>query len=321
MKNFLRRYGIWVISAAALTFVISELNWAEFIAQLVKVSLLDISLLVVIYLIGFLPRALRSKLMLPALSWQAAMGGVMIGYAANNILPARLGELVRAHIIGKVEGIRTSTTLSSIVFERVLDGFVIVILLFIGSAQLELPGWAEKARWTGLAFFSLLLIIFMISGFFKSFCLRFVPKGRLGTFIEGVLEGAAIGCRNIPALLSIVALSFVVWFMEAAMFRYGFSVFDLRLGYLEALFILGVLNLGILIPNSPGNIGVFQYFTVLALSVFAIEASQATAYSVILHLCQYVPVTCIGLFYLSLFGVRSLTELRKDVSDERICPQ
>ncbi|NMC63866.1 MAG: flippase-like domain-containing protein [SAR324 cluster bacterium] len=313
MSNFLRRYGIWIISVAALTFVISKLNWAAFLAQLAKVSILDILLLVIIYLLGFFPRALRSKLMLPALSWQAAMGGVMIGYAANNILPARLGELVRAHIIGKVEGIRTSTTLSSIVFERMLDGFVIVILLFIGSTQLALPGWAEEARWTGLALFSVALIIFLISGFFRSFCLRFVPEGRLGTFIEGVLEGAAIGCRNVPALLSIVALSFAVWFMEAVMFRYGFAIFDLRLGYLEALFVLGVLNLGILIPNSPGNIGVFQYFTILALSVFEIDASHATAYSVVLHLCQYVSVTCIGLFYLSLFGVRSLTDLRKDV--------
>ncbi len=311
MKTFLKRYGIWLVSAAAVAYVISRLNLDEFLISIKSISILDVALLTVIYLIGFLPRALRSRLMLPALSWHGAMGGVMIGYAANNLLPARLGELVRAQLVGTVEGIRRTTTLSSIVFERVLDGFVIVILLFIGSAGLMLPDWANKARWAGLALFSGLLLAFLISGFFKSFFMRFVPKGGPGQFIEGAIDGAAIGCRSIPILVVIVGLSFVVWSIEAGMFYYGFYAFGIQADYLQALFVLGVLNLAILIPNAPGNIGVFQTFTILALGVFAVAASQATAYSVVLHLCQYVPVTAIGLGYLSYFGFKSFDELRK----------
>lgn len=308
----MKKYAIWLISAVALGLVIYQLDWNEFVEHLRSVSVLQVLILIVIYLLGFVPRAVRSKLMLPALSPQAAVGGVMIGYAANNILPARLGELVRAQLVGKVEGIRRATTLSSIIFERVLDGFVIVLLLFLGCSKLVLPDWAEKARWSGLVLFSVLLLGFLVSGFYKEFFVRFIPRGRLGQFVEGAMEGAAIGCRSIPVLLLIVLLSFVVWFIEGAMFYYGFRVFSVPQDYLSALFVLGVINLGILIPNSPGNVGVFQYFTVLAMSVFSIAASEATAYSVVIHLCQYVPVTAIGLFYLSYFGFRSFSDLQKE---------
>ena len=310
MKTFMKRYGIWAISLAALALVLSRLDWAAFVQNLKSISLRDVALCTLIYLLGFIPRAIRSKLMLPALSPNAAMGGVMIGYAANNLLPARLGEVVRAQLIGRVEGIRVATTLSSIVFERVLDGAAIVMLLFIGCSGLTLPGWADKARWTGLAIFAVLLVCFLLSGFFHRFFSRFVPGGRLGHFIEGAMEGAAIGCRSVPALLAIVLLSFVVWCIEAGMFYIGFHAFGMPLGYFAALFVLGVLNLGILIPNSPGNVGVFQYFTVLSLGVFAISESQAAAYSVVLHLCQYIPVTAIGLIYLSVFGFKSFRELQ-----------
>ena len=310
MKTFLKKYGIWLISAAALYCVFSRLDWKEFLHYLKRISVLDVVLLVAIYLIGFLPRAVRSKMMLPALSPNGAMGGVMIGYAANNLLPARLGELVRAQLVGTVEGIRRSTTLSSIVFERVLDGFVIVILLFVGCSNLTLPDWAEKARWSGLLLFSCLLFGFLVSGFFPNFFKRFLPAGRLGNFIEGAIDGAAIGCRSVWALLAIVLLSFLTWIIESGMFYYCFQTFGIEQPFLSALFVLGVINLGILIPNSPGNVGVFQYFTVLALSVFMVPQSQATAYSVVIHLCQYIPVTIIGLFYLSFFGFKSFAELK-----------
>ena len=310
MRSFMKRYGIWIVSAAALFYVVSRIDLNEFLAHLGNVSVIDILLLILIYLSGFLPRALRSRLMLPQLSRHGAMGGVMIGYAANNLLPARLGEIVRAQLVGTVEGIRRTTTLSSIVFERVLDGFVIVILLFIGSSGLALPDWAEKTRWTGLALFSVLLVMFLVSGFFKSFFMRFVPGGRAGSFVEGAMDGAAIGCRSLRALSGIVLLSFVIWFIETGMFFFGFRVFNISLGYVDALFVLGVLNLGILIPNSPGNVGLFQYFTVLSLGVFGIGASEATAYSVVLHLCQYIPVTAVGLGYLSFFGFKSFGELQ-----------
>ena len=315
MKTFIKKYGIWLVSAAALFYVFSKLDWHEFLHYLKAISIFDVLLLILIYLLGFIPRALRSKMMLPALSPNGAMGGVMIGYAANNLLPARLGELVRAQLVGTVEGIRRSTTLSSIVFERVLDGFVIVILLFIGCSNLALPAWAEKARWSGLILFSCLLLGFLVSGFFPNFFRRFLPKGGLGQFIEGAIEGAAIGCRSIGALSVIVLLSFLTWIIETGMFYYCFRIFGIQQSFLAALFVLGVINLGILIPNSPGNVGVFEGFTILALEVFAVSKAQATAYSVVIHLCQYIPVTMIGLFYLSFFGFKSFSELKGSKTD------
>ncbi len=301
---------LWAVSFLALYYVVSQINWPEFFNHASKISLLEIVALVAIYLLGFIPRSIRSKLMLPLISKQSAVAGVVIGYAANNLLPARLGEFVRAQLIAKVEKIRLSTTLSSIAFERVLDGFIIVILLFIGSGDL-LPDWAEQARWLGFYFFTGFFIIFLALGRFSTHFEPFLPPGKLGHMALGILEGAKIGCRKISTLTIIVVLSLLTWIIESMMFYLGFLVFGINQSFYAALFVLGVVNLGILIPNSPGNIGVFQYFTLLALSVFGISTSQAAAYSIVLHICQYVPVTVIGCFFLSKYGFRSFEEIKK----------
>ena len=95
------------------------------------------------------------------------------------------------------------------------------------------------------------------------------------------------------------------------MFWYGFHVFQLHLDLYAALFVLGVVNLGVLIPSSPGNVGVFQFFCVKALSIHAISGSQAMAYAVVIHMCQYLPVTVIGVWALHSLGFKSFTAVRE----------
>src|SRR5687767_9971143 len=100
-----KRYIGWAISALFLALVFSKIEWREFFQSLSRISVFDLVILCAIYLFGFLLRGMRSRILLPALGYQAALGGVFVGYAANNLLPARLGEVVRAHVVGKHAGI------------------------------------------------------------------------------------------------------------------------------------------------------------------------------------------------------------------------
>ena len=117
-------------------------------------------------------------------------------------------------------------------------------------------------------------------------------------------------------VFSLVTYSLLIWFIEGLMFLYGFSVFDFNISNLSAFFVLGIVNLGVLIPSSPGNVGVFQYFTTLALGVFGIGTSQATAYAFTLHLCQYLPITIMGCIFLSQFGFRSFIDLQRSADSD-----
>ena len=283
-----------------------------FYTEVSKLSFLNILGLITLYLIGFVFRGIRSKILLPSLNYVDAFCGVIIGYAANNVLPARLGEVVRAHLIGKKINVSRSTTLSSILIERVFDGFAIVILLCIGSVNLNLTSFALKCRNFGLVFFSLGLLGVLISGFFNEFFLKFIPSGKIGKFAKGILEGTKIASRSYSAVFFILITSFLVWISESSMFYYGALIFDFNLSFLSSLLILGIVNLGVLIPSSPGNLGLFQYFTVAALSVFpSISHSSATAYAIVIHLFQLLPVTILGFAFLPYYGAKSFSDISK----------
>jgi uncharacterized protein (TIRG00374 family) len=250
--------------------------------------------------------------MLPSLKPGVALGGVLVGYAANNLLPARLGELVRAQTVGHAQKISRSTVLSSILVERIFDGSALVILLVIGSRALTVPEWYGGVQAMGIFVFASALFGVVFCGRAEGFLRTRLPKGRLGGFIGAVLDGVTSSSRSPFTLLVALGLSVLVWVIEGAMFWYALQSFGLSSSFLVALFVLGIVNLGILVPSSPGYVGVFQYFGVLALGALGVEPNAATAAMIVLHACQYFPATIAGLVAFQRFGVGSFVRLRSE---------
>jgi glycosyltransferase 2 family protein len=233
----------------------------------------------------------------------------------------RLGEVVRAQVVGKYSNELRSTVLSSIVIERIFDGFAIVILLLIGAWSLKLPDWALKARLLGISLFTFALASLILVGFFKDFFKKLIDK--LGQtlnselkIIRGLFEGITIATRSMSTVVQVLALSFLIWGLEGFLYYYGFQVFDFAGTYLNALFVLGVINLGVLIPSSPGYVGVFEWFTTNSLSIFNIPATPATAYALILHAVQYFPITVIGCLYFYKFGIAPSKIIGSDIVED-----
>ena len=302
MKGWKRHIG-WFVSAIFLVLVFRNVEWGEFFASLRTISWWQPVILAAIYLFGYQIRGMRSLFLLPSLNFNQALGGVFIGYAANNILPARLGELVRAHVVGKRAGIKRTVAFSSVLVERVFDGSAIVVLLLIGAGELQLPEWADQARSLGILLFSLALGGVLLVGWTHTYWDRFLPMNRLGEFAHGLFEGVALAVRTPLTLFLVLSSSLFIWTVEAFMFYWCAYAFDIDLSFKGALFVMSIVNLGVLIPSSPGGLGLFQFFCVKSLEFFGVDHAQATAYSVLVHLCQYIPVTTIGLLWLPRFGV------------------
>lgn len=308
-----KKYIGWVISIFFLGLVFSKIEWKAFLESLGRISVFDIVALCCIYLFGFTLRGVRSRILLPALGYRAALGGVFVGYAANNLLPARLGEVVRAHVVGKYAQIKRTTAFSSILVERIFDGSAIVMLLIVGTSGLQLPEWAVDLRLGGAILFSLALLGVLAVGATHAFWERILPENKVGRALLGLIEGIALAVRDVPTTVMVLVSSVVIWVIEGGMFYYGIHAFGFELSYFAALFVMAVVNLGVLIPSSPGGLGVFQYFTILSLTFLHVEHAPATAYAVVVHLCQYLPVTIIGVLWLPRFGVKTLSgeELEK----------
>ena len=306
-----KKYLGWLISAIFLALVFSKVELAAFFSSLKLLSPFDPFVLALIYLFGFIIRGLRSKLLLPTLGWRESFGGVFIGYATNNVLPARLGEVVRAHVVGKSAGIKRTVAFSSILVERIFDGSAIVFLLILGTQSLTLPDWADEVRIGGLGLFSAALICVLLVGVFHEFVstsiTRMIPHQGAAEALIGLSEGVALAVRNIRTLVLIITSSIAIWLIESAMFAYCMQAFAFNTSFSAAMFVMAIVNLGVLIPSSPGGLGVFQYFAVLALTFLGIENAPATAYAIVIHLAQYLPVTIIGLLWLPRFGVKHLT--------------
>jgi len=310
LKKYFRRYGGFVVSAVFIYYILfhSGVSFSEFKENLKRVAFSDVCVLATLYLIPYPIRAWRACVLLPQLKFPVSLGGVFVGYAANNVLPFRLGEVVRAQVVGKYAGEKRSLVLSSVLIERVFDGFAIVLLLFVGARSLDLPEWAVQARLFGIALFSSAILGIFLSGWAAPLITRMInfciPWAGLKDFALGILEGMKLVTRDIRSGLAILALSFLIWGLEGGMYWYGFHAFHIDGSLYQALFVLGIVNLGVLLPSSPGFVGVFEAFCVNSLAVIHVDRAVGLAYGVVLHLLQYVPVTIIGFIYIYRYGIK-----------------
>lgn len=321
MSSSFRRLLGWALSLGLLGWLALRIEFQSFWEALSGVSFFDLGILAAIYLTGFLFRGLRSQVLLPELNFELALGGVVVGYAANNLLPARLGEVVRAQLVGIRAGLSRAMVFSNVIVERILDGLAIVTLLFIGSSTLQLPPWADQIANIGAVIFGTAFIGVALLGPTEKIWSRFIPAGRIGEILHSFADGIKAAARKPSQLVQVMAYSVLIWFIEAVMFWYAGEVFGFGFGLLSAMFVLGVVNLGVLIPSSPGNVGVFQYFAVLSLGAIGVGESPATAYALTVHACQYLPIVIIGLLWLPHFGFKSFTQLRGAASPSALAGQ
>jgi uncharacterized protein (TIRG00374 family) len=244
---------------------------------------------------------------------------LMLGFAANNVLPARIGEVARAYALGSREGVSRGYALATIAVERVCDGVTLLVFMTIALALFPLPvesATLDTVIYSAIAIFSVATVVLISVVLWPlrwlSITQRIVRRlpERLGRLVlgiaEAVLEGLS-GLRSRRALLQIAGYSVVIWSLECAVFACVLRAFALGLSTGEwlaaAVFLLVFVNLGIMIPSLPGYIGTYQFFAKLALGAFSVPASLALGLSLVAHAMQYGLITGMGLLCLWRMGL------------------
>ena len=250
---------------------------------------------------------------------------VVVGYMANNLLPMRLGEVVRSYYLGQREGLSTSAGLATIVVERVFD--MLTLLFFLAAASLALPIGGllrDIAQDPGVSSFLFILIILVATVLFPlalgllvtvayrpEWPVRLMERvahrlprnlGPRAVELTGLFVNGLSPLRYPRRLVALFALSLPVWLVEASMYYViGFS-FGLQDSFsslgMMAVAILATTatsNLATSVPSFPGGIGPFELFAVATLGALEVEGSLALAYAVILHVALLAPVTLVGL--------------------------
>jgi uncharacterized protein (TIRG00374 family) len=267
------------------------------------------------YVVGHFVRGARLKYLVrreAKLQLTTATNVVVVGYASNNVLPARLGELVRAGMLAERTGIPLTQALTVTFIERLVDGVAILFLLIGSNWATHTAGWIAELARVGALVFGLALCGLGLAVLFPTALSSLASRlsQPLGTrahdtavgLTTSIVNGAACLRRPLDAA-AIGALSIVVWLCESAMFALILPALGLRLELGTAVIAMSVTNLGILVPSTPGFVGPFHFFCSQALQAQGTGAELALAYAVLVHIAFYVPATLWGAGAMLWYGV------------------
>jgi hypothetical protein len=237
----------------------------------------------------------------------------IIGYMANNLLPARAGEVVRAYVIGDREGVSKMAALGTIAVERLFDGCVLVSMLLIAGA---IVGF-DDTKLRVIAIASSFFFLAALAGFYvltlseqrarrvTHFLLRALPE-RLEERAEGIADALVSSLRSVHSwrsVLFVIVLSAIAWTIEATAYAVVGKGFGLGVGFGQYCLLLAASNLAIIIPTFLGGTGPFEWATRLVLVAAGVSEGLAGAYALVAHALVIVPTTILGLLLLWTFGI------------------
>jgi uncharacterized protein (TIRG00374 family) len=233
---------------------------------------------------------------------------VVIGYMGNNIYPARAGEVLRAYVLKRREGVSISSSLATILVERVFDGVVMLFFIFVSLPFAPMPPYLRQlVVWSSILFFGVLGGFFLIASkpdWAKSLYYRtiesFIPA-RFRAKVEGILdrfmEGLG-GLRRPQDVLMIFFTSVFIWLTETTKYWFVMHGFEFHVPFYVLMLMTAVVNLATTLPSSPGYIGTFDAPGIRILVQFGVPGPIAAGYTLVLHAALWLPITLLGIFYM-----------------------
>lgn len=279
---------------------------------------------VVIYTSGFFLKGYRWFVLIryhfPNIKSKAIYPPFFIGFAANNFLPLRLGEFIRASLLARNGKLSLGYSVFSVFIDRALDGFSLLILFIISVFYLPLPSWLNRMFIIVLCIFGGIIFIAYLIWWFEKFSIESLlnSNNRIIRFIDTLISQLRASLKffdSVGKTLTIIGLSVTVWVIEAfALLLFSFA-FHFNLNLPEVFLLLSILNFGIMIPSSPGYVGTFEYFCVQSLQLFGILHEQSMAYAILLHFSQFIIMTMLGVIFINIQGT-SWRKLRGESTAE-----
>ena len=309
----------WFVSLAVLYIAFRGIGLQELWQTLAAANYWWVIPNILIVLFAMFYRAYRWQIMLNPIK-KIGLGDLfastMVGFMASNILPLRMGEIVRAYSIGKLGRLSRSASFATIVLERIFDIFTLLLMMAVILIGKRIP--LKEENYEPVVYAGYLMLIFSIALFLLLVFLKIKSTQTLnflrkifkllperissllleifGKFAEGL---TVLGDAKKMFLISIHSI--LLWIIMALSNYFVFLAFGLyKLPWDASFVVLIVVTLGITLPNAPGFIGVYHGLVILALGIYSLEVPDTSArgVAIILHGAQYVAITGVGLFYL-----------------------
>lgn len=239
---------------------------------------------------------------------------VVIGYMGNNVYPFRAGELLRSYVLRRREGIPMSASLATVVVERVFDGLVMLLFVFVALPLAPLP--SESLRTTvivaSVGFFGAMVVFFMMAAYPRQAMRLFGWLGGLflperisqplldftGRFLTGLDS-----LRSFRNVVMIFLSSIVIWLLETVKYWFVMQAFPFEVSFFALMLMNGIVNLATTLPSAPGYVGTFDAPGIAVLVLYGVADTVAAAYTLALHAALWLPITLLGAFYMLREGL------------------
>jgi uncharacterized protein (TIRG00374 family) len=241
------------------------------------------------------------------LSWRQLMPSLLVGYAGNNLLPLRAGELLRAQHLAEQYGVARMETFGTLMMERLFDSAVLatfvlwgLLLVDAGAAYLGLGLALAGLSVAGFAGCTLLTLdpalprkVSMWRLPFATPAIREHIANLGGSFLSGFTVLRSPSRFGLAVVTSVVA-----WGLELGMYYLVAAAFDLKASLITIAFAGSAANVAMSLPSAQGGVGPFQFFATEALLKFEVAKTAAAAYALALHIFLVAPVSLGGLIVL-----------------------
>jgi glycosyltransferase 2 family protein len=313
-----------LLSAGFLYFAFKGIRFGEVLAHVRDANVALLVLTVVVATCTFPLRARRWRPILdpvaPNLPFAPLFSATVIGMMINNVVPARAGEFARAYALSRsTPAVSFPAAFASLAVDRLFDMIVMFGLMFLAMLDPAFPSGAEVlnrpvssyavgglALMVGLtaAMYAVVLFPSHVLSLYEMVARRIAPKleerGRAA--VVAIITGLSV-LRTPGRFAAVFAWTVAHWLCNALAFWLGFRAFGISAPFSAALFLQGLIAIGVAAPQMPGFFGVFELFGQVGLGLYGVRSDAALAWAITYHALTYVPITVIGAWYFMRTGM------------------
>ncbi len=305
-----------LVSAALMWWAIHDVKFEEVWGHIQETNWLYLVPYLALVAIEVVLRAWKWHVLLTPVkvpSFLKLNSATLIGLMANNVLPARAGEFVRAYAAARIEHISFSACFATVVIDRVLDGLTVtaifVVTLILQPAlpdAVKVPGYIAAGIYLmAIAFLVALLVQETLAFRLLAWVLRFFPEA-MGHFVTRLAQAFIHGLgalKNGRLLGASIFISVLIWVGYALSVYVMALAMGIDLTVSQAFVVLLSVTILLTLPSTPGFVGTMETGIKTGLVLFGVDPSQALAFALVYHVTQYVPITIGGFVALWLEGL------------------
>ncbi|MEP6621525.1 MAG: lysylphosphatidylglycerol synthase transmembrane domain-containing protein [bacterium] len=313
-----------LLSAGFLYLAFKDIPFSSVVANVrnANVGLLALAAVAATFIFPLRARRWRPILdpIAPNLPFGTLWRPTAIGMMINNVVPARAGELARAFALSRsTPAVPFPAAFASLAVDRLFDAVVVLLLMF--GAMLD-PAFPKGAQVFGrsmssiamggvlfvavvlVAMYSMVLFPGRVLALYELIASRIAPKleakGRVA--LLALTDGLSV-LRTPSRFASVFGWTLIHWLLNAFAFWIAFRAVGITAPYSAALFLQGIIAIGVAAPQAPGFFGVFELFGKEGLALYGVSPESAVTWAIGFHALSYLPITIIGAWYFLRAGL------------------